>query len=209
MGPGRGGPRVEVVVFGGEAVIDRPRLSPSERTDALMTVLDDREEGIPERVAHAGEDAVDAKVRGGALGVSVIEPPAVEVEGVGGVTPDGGQYDPKKMLALNKLSADAFGAMLTRVGPSPHSPATGVPAGPGATPSPRQRDEINRQGAASGCHTCGPGVAPGSPRHRIGARHQPTFLARSARRQVSLPVSCCPGPTPTRWACTWPRSARG
>ena len=74
-GVGGGAPRVEVVVFGGEGVIERPRLASSERTDALMAALDEREEGVRERVARIGEDAVEAGVRRDPWDVPVIEPP--------------------------------------------------------------------------------------------------------------------------------------
>ena len=51
---GDGAPVVEVVVFGDEGAIERPRLPASEGADALMAALDEREEGFGSGLIRLG-----------------------------------------------------------------------------------------------------------------------------------------------------------
>jgi hypothetical protein len=77
------------------------------------------------------------------------------------------------------------------VGPGPYA-GTPIPAGPSSTPTAEQQGEINAEGDANGCHTCGttdPGTKSGN---WVGDHQPPTALNPPGNPQVYYPqcLSC-------------------
>ncbi len=76
----------------------------------------------------------------------------------------------------------------------------------------RRRDLVRRRGAhrpeEQDHATLGAGAARGRPRRTTSAPPRPTSSARSVPKEGKGAASSCPGATPRRWTCIWPRSRR-